>query len=83
MRSSAETTILGGLPVTIEFDVGRADWDVGYLGGVENVEIIEVAGRKVRSTKWIEKRMKPNDWAELYEAAEAEAGRQSGWPARW
>lgn len=81
MRNSTETTILGGLPVTIEFDIGRADWDVGYPGGVENVEITEVAGRKTRNTAWIEKRMKKSDWEKLYEDAEAAAGRMN--PPRW
>lgn len=64
---SVSTTILGGLPVTVDFSVAPPDHSVGYGGEVEDVEF-----RSARTGKplgqWVERRLdETKGWDNLYE----------------
>jgi len=68
----AQVKVLGGLPVTVAFTIAPADPDVGYFqDGVEDWEIIEIAGRPLRkkeSANWIYNRLTANDEQRIIEA---------------
>jgi len=64
---SVETTILGGLPVTVDFSIAAGDPSVGYGGEVEDVEF-----RSARTGKplgqWVERRLdETKGWDNLYD----------------
>lgn len=64
----ATVAILGGLEITVSFDVSAADPEVGYMcDAVEDWHIIEIAGRKLRKNE-------KADW--LYRRIEATKGTQ-------
>jgi GDP-D-mannose dehydratase len=70
-----DATVLNGLPVTICYDVGKAEPDVGFMNDyVENMWILIKKERKNKGPKWevahwIEKRLTNKDWAILEERA--------------
>jgi len=58
MSYTHETTVLGGLPVTVEFDIESADPSVGIMSeGVGDWWISEIGGRPVKNADWVIKRM--------------------------
>lgn len=77
MAYEIDTTVLGGLPVTVEFDVYPAEPDVGIFSAyVENVTITHVAGKRKKNTDWIEARMTSREHDALTEECNEAAG---GW----
>ena len=74
MTFTFETTILGGLPVTVEASMQPAEPDVGIMGAyVDEWCIVEVNGRECsKHPAWIAKRMTNKD-DELLEEECAEA----------
>jgi hypothetical protein len=70
-----DATVLNGLPVTVCYEVGKAEPDVGIMGDyVENIWILIKKERKIKGPKWevahwIEKRLTNKDWAILEERA--------------
>lgn len=53
-----ETRVLGGLPITVEFSMANADPDVGIMSEyVDEWYIIEVNGKKLKNTQWVEDRI--------------------------
>ena len=57
-----DTTILGGLPVVVGFNIAHPEPDVGFPGGVEDMTVFSTKGKYAR---WAESRMTPNDWMDL------------------
>lgn len=75
MAYEIDTTVLGGLPVTVTFDVYPAEPDVGIFGAyVDDVHITHVAGKRKKNTAWIDKRMTAHDDEVLAEECAAAAG---------
>lgn len=52
-----DITVLGGLPVTVDFEVEGADPDVGLEAGVGEWWITHINGRKVNNPQWLYKRI--------------------------
>lgn len=51
MRREIDTTILGGLPVTVSFTIQRAEPDVGIMSDYpEDVYVVRVKGKKIGRT---------------------------------
>lgn len=71
MATSGEfdTTVLGGLPVTVEFSAYYEDGECGYPGyELDEVSIVAVNGRPCRkSPDWIYNRMSKADHARIDE----------------
>jgi len=64
---SVETTILGGLPVTVDFSVSPPDRSVGYDGEIEDVEFRSAKNGKPLG-QWVERRLdETNGWDNLHE----------------
>lgn len=58
MAYELETTVLGGLPVTIEFTVAGAEPDVGIMSAyVDEWYITHINGRAVKKCDWLDKRI--------------------------
>lgn len=47
------TTVLRGLPVTIDYSVEPDDRSVGYRGGVNAWDITHIAGKPCKNPKWL------------------------------
>ena len=70
-----DTTVLNGLSVTVCYEIGRAEPDVGVM--VDYVENMWILIQKKRKNKgpiwevasWVEKRLSDHDWAILEEKA--------------
>ena len=58
MAYEHETTVLGGLPVTIEYDVQGAEPDVGIMSSyVDDWWIVAINGRAVKKCDWLYRRI--------------------------
>ena len=58
MAYEHETTVLGGLPVTIEYTVQGAEPDVGIMSSyVDEWYITAINGRPVKVCRWLDKRI--------------------------
>lgn len=63
-----DTFVLGGLPVTVEFNVCGPDRDVGIFSSwVDEWYFVAVNGRAVKGAAWIERRMTKADLDKLNE----------------
>lgn len=61
MAHELETTVLGGLPVTIEYTVAPAEPDVGIPSAyVDEWYVTAINGRTVKKCDWLYRRMKEN-----------------------
>lgn len=57
-----DTTVLGGLPVTVEFSIQPADTSVGIMSAdLEDWSIIAIGGRKRINVTWLLKRLTEKD----------------------
>ena len=66
MHLEFETTVKGGMPTTVCFEVGQPEYDVGnskYY--VEDIWLL-VKGKRA---EWLEKRLTATDWHALEELA--------------
>ena len=62
MAIEIETTVLGGLPVTIEGTIQGAEPDVGIMSSyVDEWYITAINGRPVKSADWIMRRLSKKD----------------------
>ena len=62
MHLEFETTVKGGMPTTVCFEVGQPEYDVGIFNCyVEDIWLL-VKGKRA---KWLEKRLTPTEWHEL------------------
>ena len=53
-----DTTVLGGLPITVEFSIESADPEVGIQGGgVDEWYVTHINGRKRGNVKWLYKQI--------------------------
>ena len=52
-----DITVLGGLPVTIGYEIEGADPYAGLKAGVSEWWITHINGRKVRTPEWLYKRI--------------------------
>lgn len=58
MAYEHDMTVLGGLPVTIEFTVQGAEPDVGIMSGyVDDWYITAINGRPVKKCDWLYRRI--------------------------
>lgn len=58
MAYETDIRILGGLPVTIEYDVQPAEPDVGIFSAyVDDWSIVAINGRSVKKCNWLNKRI--------------------------
>ncbi len=57
MTYHTDTTILGGLPVTISWEYASPDRSVGCPGGVDDWYISMVGSRKIKNTSWLSRRI--------------------------
>lgn len=58
MAYEHDMTVLGGLPVTIEFTVSGAEPDVGIMSsGVDDWWIVAINGRAVKKCDWLYRRI--------------------------
>lgn len=58
MAYEHDTTVLGGLPVTIEYDVQGAEPDVGIMSSyVDDWWIVAINGRAVKKCDWLYRRI--------------------------
>ena len=57
-----DTTILGGMPVVVGFNIAPPEPDIGHPGGVEDITIFT---RKGGYARWAESRLDPNGWMDL------------------
>lgn len=63
-----DTTVLGGLPVTVGFTVAGAEPDVGIMSSyIDDWWIEDVAGKPKKNTDWITNRMSRDDIDRLKE----------------
>ncbi len=71
MSIEFDTTVLGGLPVTVEATFAGADPDVGIFSAyVDEWEIVAVNGRYCKkSPEWIYKRLTDKDEESIQEEA--------------
>lgn len=66
MTYEHNTTVLGGLPVTIEYEIESADYDVGIMSdGVGDWWITHVNDRSVKNADWIINKMSAKDIEKL------------------
>jgi hypothetical protein len=64
MTLSFDTTVRGGMPVEVNFEIGKPEHDVGiFTPYVEDVWL-EVKGKRA---KWLEDRLSPAEWEKLEE----------------
>jgi hypothetical protein len=62
MHLEFETTVKGGMPTTVCFEVGQPEYDVGISSHyVEDIWLL-VKGKRA---KWLEERLTPTEWHEL------------------
>lgn len=75
MAYEFDTTVLGGLPVTVEFTTYYEDGECGYPGVVvDELFIVAVNGRACKKEPaWIKRRMTKDDEDRLYEEAYEQA----------
>lgn len=60
-RYTADIRVLGGLPITVEYEWAMAEPDVGIREPyVYGEEIVAVNGRRVKNTDWVLKRLIAN-----------------------
>lgn len=58
MAYELETTVLGGLPVTVEYTVQGAEPDVGIMSSyVDDWCIVAINGRSVKKCDWLYRRI--------------------------
>jgi hypothetical protein len=58
MAYEIDTTVLGGLPVTIEYTVQGAEPDVGIMSSyVDEWYITAINGRAVKKCDWLDRRI--------------------------
>lgn len=58
MAYEHDTTVLGGLPVTIEYSVQGAEPDVGIMSAyVDEWYIVAINGRAVKKCDWLDRRI--------------------------
>lgn len=58
MAYEIDTTVLGGLPVTIEYTIQGAEPDVGIMSSyVDEWYITHINGREVKACNWLDKRI--------------------------
>lgn len=61
MTYELETTVLGGLPITVEYSVCGAEPDVGIPNPyVDDWSVVAIAGRSVKKCDWLYRRIKEN-----------------------
>lgn len=61
MKVTFDTTIAGGLPVTVRLTYYKADRDVGEPEGFDDLEFVAVGGKPVKRTEWLFKRLTHRD----------------------
>lgn len=71
MAYEFDTTVLGGLPVTVEYSTYYEDGECGYPGTcIDELSIVAVNGRTCKKApEWIYKRMSKADHERLDEEA--------------
>lgn len=58
MAYEHDTTVLGGLPVTIEYTIQGAEPDVGIMSSyVDEWYIVAINGRPVKKCDWLDRRI--------------------------
>ncbi|QJD54547.1 hypothetical protein [Sphingomonas phage Kharn] len=58
MARETDITVLGGLPVTVEYETYAAEPDVGIMsGGVDDWWIVAINGRPVKKCDWLYRRI--------------------------
>ena len=58
MALEADITVLGGLPVTIEYTIAPAEPDVGIMSSyVDDWYIVAINGRSVKKCDWLDRRI--------------------------
>lgn len=64
-----ETTVLGGLPVTIAFTMQGAEPDVGIMSRyVDSWHITHIGKRKANNPKWLYKRITESEEQRIIES---------------
>jgi len=77
MACEFDTTVLGGLPVTVEFEAVYEDGFEGHLGYYIDFAIIAVNGRTCKKPpEWVYNRLTSTDEDRIYEECAEYAG---GW----
>jgi hypothetical protein len=82
MAYETDIRILGGLPVTIEYDVQPAEPDVGIMGAyVDDWSIVAINGRPVKKCDWLHRRIDATDGEtdRIMEALNEAAGEDDGY----
>lgn len=82
MAYEHETTVLGGLPVTVEYTVQGAEPDVGIMSSyVDDWYIVAINGRTVKKCDWLYKRIDatPGERDKLVEALNEAACEDDGY----
>lgn len=77
MAYELETTVLGGLPVTVEYTVAPSEPDVGIFSSyVDDWCIVAINGRSVKKCDWLHRRIDatPGERDKLLEAMNEDAG---------
>lgn len=70
MAYELETTVLGGLPITVEYTVAPAEPDVGIMSHyVDEWYVTAIAGRPVKKCDWLYRRIKENGDESIVEEA--------------
>jgi hypothetical protein len=65
-NGSFDTTVRGGMPVEVNFEVGQPEHDVGiFTPYIEDIWL-EVKGKRA---EWLENRLSKAEWEELEEEA--------------
>ena len=57
-----ETTVCGGFPVYVRGTLCKPERDVGYEGGIEDIQIMTSTGKPA---PFIEAKMTPRDWEKV------------------
>jgi len=77
MAHEHDMTVLGGLPVTIEYDINSAEPDVGIFSAwVDDWSIVAINGRPVKKCDWLYRRIDatPGESDRIVEALNEAAG---------
>lgn len=85
MSYEIETTVLGGLPVTVEYSVGEADPSCGFPNdAADDWWIVSINGRPLRkstSADWLYKRIKAvkGEWDRILDECQSDFEHGRAW----
>lgn len=82
MAYETDITVLGGLPVTVEYTTQPAEPDVGIMSGyVDDWSIVAINGRAVKKCAWLERRIAATkgEHERIMEALNEAAGEDDGY----